>query len=55
LGVQRRGTGPDPTDPVFEDIPVKIEIGGRVFEIEVDSEFFFSRDGLRGRGSGEME
>jgi PKD repeat protein len=40
-------------DFVEVDIPVRITIGSRVFEISVPSEFKFNGNGKKGRGTGE--
>ena len=40
-------------DLVELDIPVKIEIAGRSFDLLIASEFKFSKNGTRANGSGE--
>ena len=46
--------GADPTDTVTKDIPAKIEIGDRSFEVAVPSDFDFNNDGTKARGEGEF-
>ncbi|MCY3023829.1 MAG: PKD domain-containing protein [Planctomycetota bacterium] len=46
--------GADPTDTVSVDIPAKIEIGDRSFEVVVPSEFDFNNDGTKAKGNGEF-
>ncbi len=45
----------DPDGTVTATIPVRIEIGGRAFELRVPSEFDFLKGGFKARGSGETE
>ena len=42
-------------EPVSAEIPVRIEIGSRVFEILVDSEFKFSNGGKKAMGGGATD
>ncbi|MCY3018684.1 MAG: Ig-like domain-containing protein [Planctomycetota bacterium] len=46
--------GADPTDTVSVDIPAKIEIGDRSFEVVVPSDFDFNNDGTKAKGNGEF-
>ena len=43
----------DPSDFVEASVPVRLEIAGRVFEVLLDSEFKFSKDGRKASGSGD--
>jgi hypothetical protein len=45
--------GADAHDVVTVNIPVRVEIAGRVFEVPIESDFKFSGDGKRATGSGE--
>jgi hypothetical protein len=45
--------GVDPHELVTLDIPVRIEIAGRIFEVSVSSDFKFSADGKKAAGEGE--
>jgi len=46
--------GADPKDTVSVDIPARIEIADRSFEVAVPSDFDFSSDGTKARGEGEF-
>ena len=50
LGVLTNG---DPSDVIEKDIPVRLEIGTRSFEVLVPSEFKFNTTGQKAKGSGE--
>ncbi|HYF50501.1 MAG TPA: PKD domain-containing protein, partial [Planctomycetota bacterium] len=45
--------GADPSEFVEASVPIKLEIAGRVFEVLLDSEFKFSKDGRKASGSGD--
>ena len=47
--------GGDPHDIVSQDIPVRLEIGTRSFELQVPSDFKFSGNGTRAKGDGASE
>ena len=55
LGFNQAGAvkGADPSDIVDADIPVRITIGGRSFELNVASEFKFNSSGKRAKGEGD--
>ncbi|HYG73494.1 MAG TPA: PKD domain-containing protein [Planctomycetota bacterium] len=45
--------GPDPHDIVSLDIPVHLEIAGKIFEVPIASDFKFSDSGKKANGTGE--
>jgi hypothetical protein len=45
--------GPDPKDTVSVPIPITIELARRAFELSIPSDFRFSSDGKKAKGSGE--
>jgi PKD repeat protein len=55
LGFNTAGAvvNPDPHDLTQIDIPVHLEVAGKVFEVPVPSEFKFSADGKKASGGGE--
>jgi len=50
LGVLSNG---DPSDVIEKDIPVRLEIGPRTFEVLVPSEFKFDASGKKAKGTGD--
>jgi hypothetical protein len=46
--------GTDANDTVTVDIPVRLTIGDRTFDVAVPSEFDFNNDGTKARGDGEF-
>ncbi|HEY3322160.1 MAG TPA: Ig-like domain-containing protein [Planctomycetota bacterium] len=44
----------DPHDSVSADVPLKLEIAGRSFEIQIPSEFRFNAEGTKAKGTGSF-
>jgi len=55
LGFNQAGAvaGGDPSDIVTVQIPIRLEIAGRVFEVSIESDFKFSGDAKKASGSGD--